>query len=225
MKILLIEDEMDLADSVVSYLGPEGFVIDRAATFAEGEENININDYDCALVDLMLPGGDGMNLVRLLKARTPKCGIIIVSAKEALDDKINGLNIGADDYLTKPFHLAELNARIKSLMRRQLYEGNNTIVLNEIEIDIEKREFFINKIKVDLTRREFDLLIFFINNKERALTKEAITEHVWGDNSNAFENMDFIYTHIKNLRKKLKEFGARDYIKSVYGIGYKFTLK
>lgn len=223
--MLLIEDEKDLADSVVSYFKPEGYIIDHVVTFAEGEGAIGINEYDCALVDLMLPGGDGMDLVKLLKTHSPKCGIIIVSAKEALDDKIKGLNIGADDYLTKPFHLAELNARIKSLMRRKLYEGNNRIVINEIDIDVEKRELFINKEQVELTRREFDLLMFFISNKERALTKEAITEHVWGDNSNAFDNMDFIYTHVKNLRKKLKEYGAHDYIKSVYGIGYKFTLK
>ena len=225
MKLLLIEDEKDLADSVMAYFAPEGYIIDLSVNFAAGEENINLNEYDCALIDLMLPDGDGMNLVKLLKTCNPKCGIIIVSAKEALDDKIKGLIIGADDYITKPFHLAELNARIKSLMRRKLYEGNNLISINELEVDIEKRELYINKERVELTRREFDLLLFFISNKERALTKEAITEHVWGDNSNSFDNMDFIYTHIKNLRKKFKEYGARDYIKSVYGIGYKFSAE
>lgn len=225
MKILLIEDEKDLADSVISYFNPEGYIIDKASTYAMGEEKINTNEYDCALVDLMLPGGDGMNLVKLLKKANPQCGIIIVSAKESLDDKVNGLNYGADDYITKPFHLAELNARLKSLLRRKLYEGNNRIIINELQIEVEKRELYINEIAVELTRREFDLLMFFISNKERALTKEAITEHVWGDNSSAFDNMDFIYTHIKNLRKKLKEYGARDYIKSVYGIGYRFSLK
>lgn len=225
MKMLLIEDEKDIAESLISYFMPEGYIIDKAATFSEGIEKLNINEYECALVDLMLPGGDGMNLVKMIKNKHPKCGIIIISAKEALDEKIKGLNIGADDYLTKPFHLAELNARIKSLMRRKQFDGNSRIIINEIVIDVEKRELYINKEPVELTRREFDLLIFFVSNKERALTKEAITEHVWGDNSTAFDNMDFIYTHIKNLRKKLKESGAGDYIKSVYGIGYKFSIK
>jgi DNA-binding response OmpR family regulator len=154
-----------------------------------------------------------------------QCGIIIISAKESLDDKIYGLNTGADDYITKPFHLAELNARIKSLIRRKLFDGGNQIEINELTIDIDKRELLINHSPVELTRREFDLLLFFISNKERVLNKEAIVEHVWGDNANAFDNYDFVYTHVKNLRKKLKENGAADYLKSVYGIGYKFTLK
>ncbi len=225
MKILLIEDEKDLAESIAAYFAPEGYSVDAAFTYDEGEEKANVNEYECALVDLMLPGGSGMDLVEIIKKKNPKCGIIIISARQGVDDKINGLNTGADDYITKPFHLAELNARIKSLMRRKLFNGSSIIVINELIIDTGNREVKINEAPVEFTRREFDLLLFFISNQERALTKESITEHVWGDNLDAFGNLDFIYTHVKNLRKKLKEYGAGDYIKSVYGIGYKFSLK
>lgn len=173
----------------------------------------------------MLPDGSGLDLVKLLKKIQPKCGIIIITAKNTLDDKLTGLDIGADDYLTKPFHLAELNARIKSVIRRRNFDGNSEIILNEIVVDAEKRLVTVNKTTVELTRREFDILLFFISNKERVLTKEAIVEDIWGDDVNAYDNFDFVYTHIKNLRKKLIEKGANDYIHSLYGIGYKFTLQ
>ena len=225
MKLILIEDEKDLSKTISSYLKEEQYKIDIAYSYVEASSLININEYDCALVDLMLPDGNGLDLIKKIKEVNRQCGIIIISAKESLDDKIYGLNTGADDYITKPFHLAELNARIKSLLRRKLFDGGNQIEINELKIDVDKRELLINNFHVELTRREFDLLLFFISNKERVLNKEAIVEHVWGDNSNAFDNYDFVYTHVKNLRKKLKENGAADYLKSVYGIGYKFTLK
>ncbi|MHB8905217.1 MAG: response regulator transcription factor [Melioribacteraceae bacterium] len=225
MKLILIEDEKDLSKTISSYLKEEQYKIDIAYSYLEASSLININEYDCALVDLMLPDGNGLDLIKKIKELNRQCGIIIISAKESLDDKIYGLNTGADDYITKPFHLAELNARIKSLLRRKIFDGGNQIEINELIIDIDKRELLINHSLVELTRREFDLLLFFISNKERVLNKEAIVEHVWGDNANAFDNYDFVYTHVKNLRKKLKENGAADYLKSVYGIGYKFTLK
>ncbi|MCB9207382.1 MAG: response regulator transcription factor [Ignavibacteriales bacterium] len=225
MKILLVEDEKELAKSIVEFIKSENYLVDTVYNFSDAHERININSYDCALIDLMLPDGSGFELVKLLKKVQPSCGIIIITAKNTLDDKLTGLDIGADDYLTKPFHLAELNARIKSVIRRRNFDGNSEIVLNEIIIDAEKRELKVNKSNVELTRREFDILLFFISNKERVLTKEAIVEHVWGDDVNAYDNFDFVYTHIKNLRKKLVEQGANDYIHSVYGIGYKFTLQ
>jgi DNA-binding response OmpR family regulator len=225
MKLILIEDEKDLSKTISSYLKEEEYKIDKAYSYAEASSLINIYEYDCALVDLMLPDGNGMDLIKKIKEVNRQCGIIIISAKESLDDKIYGLNTGADDYITKPFHLAELNARIKSLIRRKLFDGGNQIEINELTIDVGKRELLINHSPVELTRREFDLLLFFISNKERVLNKEAIVEHVWGDNASAFDNYDFVYTHVKNLRKKLKENDAADYLKSVYGIGYKFTLK
>ncbi len=225
MKLILIEDERELSKTISSYLKEEQYKIDNAYSYSEASSLINIYEYDCALVDLMLPDGNGLDLIKKIKEVNRQCGIIIISAKESLDDKIYGLNTGADDYITKPFHLAELNARIKSLIRRKLFDGGNQIEINELKIDIDKRELLINHSQVELTRREFDLLLFFISNKERVLNKEAIVEHVWGDNASAFDNYDFVYTHVKNLRKKLKENDAADYIKSVYGIGYKFTLK
>lgn len=225
MKILLVEDEKELAESIVEFIGKEHYNFDTAASYAEADEKISLYEYDCALVDLMLPDGSGLEIIKQLKTIHPKCGIIIITAKNTLDDKVTGLDLGADDYLTKPFHLAELNARIKSVIRRRNFEGSNEIIINEISIDVEKRETLVNKKNVELTRREFDILLFFVSNKERAITKESIVEYVWGDDSNAFDNFDFVYTHIKNLRKKLVEHGAKDYIKSVYGIGYKFSLK
>lgn len=225
MKLLLVEDEKDLASTITSYLKDEEYNIDVFHSYLNAEEKIHLNNYDCALIDLMLPDGDGLDLVKKIKTINKRCGIIIISAKEMLEDKIDGLNSGADDYLTKPFHLAELNARIKSVIRRKYFDGDSKIRINEINVDIEKREVEIDGRFIDLTRREFDLLLFFINNKERVLNKEAIVEYIWGDNSSAFDNYDFVYTHVKNLRKKLKENGSGDYLKSVYGIGYKFTLK
>jgi DNA-binding response OmpR family regulator len=225
MKIIIVEDEKELSNSIKSYLLKEGYLIEQCFNISGALDKICTNKYDFALIDLMLPDGNGISLIEEIKKLDPKCGIIIISAKESLDDKIKGLEIGADDYITKPFHLAELNARIKSLFRRKIHDGNSKIIFNELTIEFDKREFFVNDKPVDLTKREFDLLMFLVNNKERALTKEAITEHVWGDNSSAFDNFDFVYTHIKNLRKKLRDYGAGDYIKSVYGFGYKFSLK
>lgn len=225
MKLLIVEDEQELAKSIVEFIGKDNYVFDTACTYSEAYEKISLNEYDCALVDLMLPDGSGLKLVQKLKNTNSKCGIIIITAKNTIDDKLTGLDLGADDYLTKPFHLSELNARIKSVIRRRNFDGNRQVILNEIIIDIDKREVKVNHNIVELTRREFDILIFFVSNKERVLTKESIIEHVWSDNANAFDNFDFVYTHIKNLRKKLIEHGANDYIKSVYGIGYKLTLK
>lgn len=225
MKLLIVEDEKELAASIVSYIENEGYIFDVAFDFDKADEYLNLNQYDCALVDIMLPDGSGLDVIRNLKKMQPKCGIIVISAKGSLEDKISGLDLGADDYLAKPFHLAELNARVKSVIRRRNFEGSNEVEVNEIKIDIDKREVKVRSRIIELTRREYDILLFFVSNKERVVTKEAITEHVWGDDSNAFDNFDFVYTHIKNLRKKLTEAGAADYIHSVYGVGYKFTLK
>jgi DNA-binding response OmpR family regulator len=224
MKLLLVEDEKELAKSIVKFLSKDNYLIDVANNFNEADDRIGTTDYDCALIDLMLPDGSGFDLVKMLKQQQPSCGIIIVTAKDTLDDKLQGLDIGADDYLTKPFHLAELNARLKSLIRRRNFNGNIEITINEISISPEKREVKVSNKLLDLTKREYDILLFFVSNKERVLTKETIVEHIWGDDSSTFDNFDFVYTHIKNLRKKMLENGSKDYIQSVYGIGYKFTL-
>ncbi len=224
MRILLVEDEPDLAKSIQKYLDKENFLVDIAENIFKAEENINSFQYECALIDLMLPDGSGYDLIPIIKTNSVSCGIIIITAKNTLDDKIKGLDIGADDYITKPFHLAELNARIKSVIRRRNFLGTNKIAFDNLEIDIDKRELKINNNIIEMTKREFDILLFMISNKGRVITKESIVEHIWSNNSQMFDNFDFIYTHIKNLRKKIVENGGKDYIHSIYGIGYKFNL-
>jgi len=225
MKILIVEDEKELASSVATFIRQDGYICDMSNNFSDAEDKINLNDYDCAIVDIMLPDGSGLDIIKLIKKLQPECGVIVVSAKNSIDDKIMGLNLGADDYITKPFHLSELNARIKSVIRRRNFDGKNQIIINELIIDVEKREVKVLNEILDLTKKEFDILLFFISNKKKVITKEAIIEHIWGDDSNTFDNLDFVYTHIKNLRKKLSEAGAKDCINSVYGVGYKFSVE
>ncbi|HQJ46638.1 MAG TPA: response regulator transcription factor, partial [Ignavibacteriaceae bacterium] len=197
MKLLIIEDNVELAESIYEFLDKENYQIDIAHNFANAEKLIIQNEFDCVLVDLMLPDGTGLDIVKILKKLQPKSGIIIITAKDTLDDKISGLDLGADDYLTKPFHLAELNARIKSVLRRRIYDGEDEIKLDCLTINTKLREVKVNATPIELTRREYDILIFLISNKERVITKESIVEHIWGDNINAFDNFDFVYTHIK----------------------------
>ncbi|MCU0416044.1 MAG: response regulator transcription factor [Cytophagaceae bacterium] len=224
MKILVIEDEKELRQTLLTFLLQEGYTCETARTFSEASEKIACYTYDIFLVDLMIPGGDGMDLVTEIKKKHTQSGIIILSAKNAIEDKIKGLDVGSDDYLTKPFHLAELNARIKSLLRRRIFEGNKDIIFQEIRINPESREVFVASKKVLLTGKEYDLLLFFISNKGRVIPKDSIVEHIWGDHMDQSDSLDFIYTHIKNMRKKLLEAGANDYLQTVYGIGYKFQV-
>ena len=225
MKILLIEDEKELASDIKSFINEEGYVCETAYSFSEGLARINLHEYDCAIVDITLPGGSGLKIIEALKQLSGKTGIIIISAKNSLTDKLTGLGLGADDYLTKPFHLAELNARIKSVLRRRQFNGENQIRIKELAIAPEKREVMVNNKLIDLTRKEFDLLLYLVSNKERVITKESIAEHIWGDQADTFGSLDFVYSQIKNLRKKMLEAGSGDYIKTSYGIGYKFSTK
>jgi DNA-binding response OmpR family regulator len=223
MKILIVEDEIDLSSSIAFYLRQEKFNTEAVLNYSDALEKINLYYYDVVVVDITLPDGNGLELIRELKKNRSKSGIIIISAKHALDDKISGLEIGADDYLTKPFHLSELNARIKSLIRRRDFDGNNEIILDELRINPELNTVRVNDQFLNLTRKEYDLLIFFLANKNRVLSKESIAEHLWGDDIDMVDSYDFLYSHIKNLRKKIIEKGGKDYIQTVYGIGYKFA--
>jgi DNA-binding response OmpR family regulator len=223
MKILLIEDEKELSRSIETYLSQESFLCESVKTFDQAQEKVNLYQYDCVIVDLTLPGGSGLDIIRELKSTYPDTGIIIISAKNSVDDKITGLDIGADDYLAKPFHLSELNARIKSIIRRRNFDGKNELLLNDMRIIPDKMQVFVNDKEIVLTKKEFELLIFFISNKNRVLTKEAIAEHLWGEEIDLVDSFDFIYTHIKNLRKKIIEKGGEDYIQTIYGMGYKFS--
>lgn len=222
MKILIIEDELDIASSIKSYLKSNDIHCETAINCQAALDKVAMYDYDCILLDLMLPDGDGFTILKELKSQGKTDGVIIISAKEALESKIEGFNLGADDYLTKPFHLSELLVRIQSLVRRKNFNGNNRIVFNEIEIDTLAKSVKINSKKVDITKKEIDLLLFLIGNKNKVLSKSAIAEHLSGDMADMLDNHDFIYAHIKNLKKKLAESGSSDYIKSVYGIGYKW---
>lgn len=224
MKILLIEDESELRKSIKEYLYQEGYLVESAADFVKASEKAGDHDYDCVLVDITLPKGNGLEIVKQLKQSNSKAGIIIISAKNSLDDKITGLDLGADDYLPKPFHLSELNARIKALIRRRNFEGNKAMVINEITIIPEERKVSVKGQEIILTNKEYELLLFFVANKNRVLSKNSIAEHLWGDNFDQIDSHDFIYSHLKNIRKKLTEKGCEDYIQTVYGIGYSFKI-
>ncbi|MEJ7767048.1 MAG: response regulator transcription factor [Chitinophagaceae bacterium] len=223
MKILIIEDEKALQESIQKYMEHQGYICEAASDFRSGMEKISEFAYDCIIVDIGLPYGSGLEIVREIKKMELKGGIIIISAKNALEDKLKGFEFGSDDYLTKPFHLSELNARVTAIIRRRNLGGSKMIPFNEIELDAEAQRVTVNKNAIDLTEKEYQLLEYFIVNQRRVLTKAAIAEHIWGDEYVQVSNYDFIYTHIKNLRKKLVDAGSDDYIKTVYGSGYRFT--
>lgn len=225
MKLLLIEDEKSLLEAIVQYLSKEGFMCESAADFYLAEEKVLLYHYDCIIADITLPGGSGLTLIKEFRKTNSETGIIIISAKNSLDDKLTGLDLGADDYLTKPFHLSELNARIKSIIRRRNFKGGKEIVAGDIKIIPESFVAYVNDELITLTKKEYDLLLFFISNMNRVLPKEAIAEHLWGDQIDAVDSFDFVYTHLKNLRKKILEKGGEDCIKTIYGIGYKFQVK
>jgi len=225
MKILIIEDEKDLANSAAKYLTGQNYKCELAYNYNDALDKLELYQYDCAVVDIMLPDGNGLELVKYLKEQHSDSGIIIISARNALDDRIKGLNLGADDYLTKPFHLAELNARIDSIIRRRKFNGNEEVVFDELKIIPYSRSVFVNDIVLDLTKKEYDLLLFFLSNKNKVLTREAIAENLLGDQADMMDSFDFIYSHVKNLRKKILLAKGKDRIKTIYSIGYKFKMK
>jgi DNA-binding response OmpR family regulator len=223
MKILIIEDEKELSQSICEYLSGEQFICEQAFDYPTASEKISLYEYACVVLDITLPGGSGMDILKQLKRENKLDGVLIVSAKNSIDDKVYGLKAGADDYLTKPFHLSELSARIAAIIRRKNFEGKPIVHFDSLEVNLDKKEVSVLGKNVDLTRKEYELLLYFIANKEKVINKNAIAIHLWGDDMDISGNYDFIYTHIKNLRKKLLQAGAGDYVKSVYGIGYKFT--
>lgn len=223
MRILVIEDEKQLSDAVVAYLRAEGYNCETASDFGTGNEKALLNNYDCILLDITLPGGNGIEILQELKKKNPGAGVIILSAKNSLDDRVKGLDLGADDYLTKPFHLSELNARLKSLIRRKFFNGNDEIKYHDLAVDTFGKSLKVKGEPVALTKKEFDLLLFFLANPNRVVTKESIAEHLWGEEMNAADSLDFIYSHVKNLRKKIMDKSGTDYIQTIYGMGYKFA--
>lgn len=222
MNILVVEDEIQLAKEISQYLSDANYKCDVANLYIKSLELLKNKDYDVVLIDLKLPDGNGINLIHHIKKKKVSSGIIVLSANDELDLRINALDAGADDFLVKPFHLSELNARVKALIRRQFHKGNNTIEHNEIKIDIPKLLVTVNENPVSLTSKEYELLLYFIANKGKVITKDAMSYSVWTNNSDMDVSNEIIYTHVKNLRKKLLASGCQDYIQSVYGIGYKF---
>jgi DNA-binding response OmpR family regulator len=223
LKVLIIEDEEGLRESIEEYFTGDGNICETANSYQNAMVKISLYRYDCILLDITLPGGNGIDILKSLKENNHPDGILIISAKNSLDDRLDGLNLGADDYLVKPFHLSELKARVMAIIRRKSFNGNNQLVFNEINIDLLAKEVKVGKVPVKLTRKEYALLLYFIANKGKVVSKNAIAEHLWGDGIDMANNFDFIYSHIKNIRKKLVEAGSNDYIQAAYGMGYKFT--
>jgi len=224
MQILIVEDELPLMESMVSYLELEGFKCEQASSYHAGLCSIDKHDYICMLIDLNLPDGDGLELVRLARQNQSPAGIIIVSARNALEERVKGLEVGADDYLVKPFHLSELVARIQSVARRTRTQGEEILEFGVIRVKPEERSCFVGDVQIDLTRKEHELLLYLMANRNRVITKESIADFLWGDYGGGYGSYDFIYTHLKNLRRKLVDAGSPDYIQNIYGVGYKFTL-
>lgn len=222
MKLLIIEDERELSRNIRSYLEDENYLCECAYTFDEAMEKVRLYVYDCILLDLMLPGGNGLDILTVIRERDNRSAVIIISAKGSLDDKVKGIRIGADDYLPKPFHLPELSVRIYALIRRGQFDGNNTLMSNAVTIDLLSKEVAANGHPLILTRTEYDLLLFFIGNKNRVISKSALAEHLSGDLADMLDNQDFVYAHIKNLKNKLAAAECPEYIKNVYGTGYKW---
>ena len=225
MKILIIEDEPALAQSMTQYLGAQGYLCEQAVTYFAAIEKISLYSYDCILLDLMLPDGNGMDVLEHLRKTGSQTAVLIISARGALDDKIKGIHLGADDYLAKPFHLAEMSARIFALIRRSHYHGNNMVCTNDLTIDLHSKEVTANGIPVVLTKKEYELLLFFIGNKNKVISKNALAEHLSGDMADMLDNHDFVYAHIKNLKAKLHRAGFQKTIKTLYGMGYQWEEK
>lgn len=225
MKLLIIEDQAELAANIHQYLKKEGFVSEMAANYRQAVSKLSGYSYDLLLLDLMLPDGNGLDILKYVRSHFPSTGVLIISAKNALEDKVKGLELGADDYLSKPFHLSELNARLKSIYRRRNLQGEQVIKFNEIVLNTDRMEVTINDEIVELTKKEYELLLYMLLNRNRILSKQSIAEHLWGDYMDAADSFDFVYQHIKNLRKKIIKAGGNDYIQNMYGSGYKFNEK
>jgi len=222
MKILIVEDEPQMLQNMQQSLEKEHYNVEAVSDFRSASEKIGVYNYDCILLDIGLPDGNGLELLKLLKKLNKDGGVIIVSAKDSLDDRLNGLDLGADDYLPKPFHMAELHARVKAVMRRRNFEGNKIVEVGNVVINLENRSVQIEGKEINFNRKEYDILMYLITNKSRLVTKAALAEHVWGDHIDQADSFDFIYSQMKNLRKKLEN--ATINVEAVYGVGYKLQI-
>ena len=224
MKLLVIEDESSLRQSIVDYFVQTDFLCDQAGTFCEGVQKADDFEYDCIILDINLPGGSGLQLLGHLRKVKQTAGVIIISARNSVDDKITGLDLGADDYLTKPFHLSELYARVRALIRRKYASGSNLLEFEKLKFDLSLKTLSYDNLPVSLTKNEYEILLFLLTNKNRVVSKQAIAEHIYGDQTDNLSSFDFVYSHIKNLKRKLKEKGAGELLQAVYGLGYKIVI-
>lgn len=223
MKVLIVEDEQELLNSMLVYLRDIGMECRQAQNLQDAIREIESASFDCIVLDIGLPDGSGLRVIEEMQKKEHQTSILIVSARNSLDDRLTGLNIGADDYITKPFHMPELGARIKSVFRRRSSQGRRELVFHELKVVPDEMMMYVNDKMISLTKKEHELLMYLVSNPNKVLSKEAIAEHLWGDHADMADSFDFIYSHIKNLRKKIIDSGGRDYFKSVYGVGYKFT--
>jgi two-component system, OmpR family, response regulator ArlR len=223
MKLLIIEDEPGLREVMCTSLQKEGYLIESADNCIDGLDKALMYSYDCIILDIMLPDGSGLKILEELRLNSKMDSVIVVTAKNSLDDKLTGLNLGADDYLPKPFHMAELTARVKSVLRRKNFSGSNKIQLGNLIIYLDDRTVKIDEREMQLNRKEYDVLLYFLVNKNRLITKTSLAEHAWGDNVDQMDSYEFIYSQVKNLRKKLSEYSASIEIKTIYGVGYKLV--
>lgn len=224
MKLLVIEDEASLLKSIIDFFTQEDYLCETASSYSEGIEKAEDFQYDCIILDINLPGGSGLKILEYLRQLKKNDGVIIISARDSLNDKIAGLNLGADDYLAKPFHLSELNARVKALIRRKYTGGTDMLELGNIRVNLLARSVACSNQQIILTKNEYDLLLFLLNNKDHVVGRQAIAEHIYGDQADNLPSFDFVYSQIKNLKKKLKDKGCEDIIQTVYGLGYKLSL-
>lgn len=225
MKLLFVEDEPVLLKEMEGYFSSLNYICEQAPTYRQASEKLANHSYDVVVLDISLPDGNGIDLIESVRSQHPETGILILSARDSLQDKLHGLNLGADDYLTKPFYVEELNARINALYRRKVLKGTEDVAFDDFNIDLYSKLLFHKGADIPLTRKEYELLLYFVVNKNRVMSKSSIAEHLWGDHFDQYDNFDTLYAHIKNLRRKLINASGNDYIKSVYGMGYKFTFR
>lgn len=221
---MIIEDEPSLRELIERALVNEGYVVESAADYIAAETKVAGYNYDCILLDIMLPGGSGLDILKRLRDMSRRENVIIISARDSVDDRVAGLELGADDYLPKPFHMSELVARVRSVLRRGKTGGQLTIDMGNISLDPASRIVTIAGSRVELLKKEFDVLLYFMQRPNHLVDKVVLAEAVWGDYADESDNFHFVYAQIKNLRRKLEEAGADIMIRSVYGFGYKLTL-
>lgn len=224
MKFLIVEDEPNLQKLISYFLKKEDHITEEALTFKDGKHKLDNFSYDVIILDINLPDGSGLNLLPIIKEDHPGTAVIIVSAKDSIEDRVRGLELGADDYLIKPFHVSELNARIKAVLRRKFNTIEEIVEFGEFKFHFDSRMVEARGVDLELTKKEYDILLYLFRNKNRVVTKDSLAEHLWGDHMDDAYSFDFLYAHLKNLRKKLAKNSVENYLQTLYGVGYKFVI-